>query len=97
MQTLSRVSLSEKETTGWCGLGNVGRQVCHSPGSYHFVGPPYDQTDPGTAGLKISPSHRPHQQPPGDSSTGGSSHLALPGLLHVSTGQRDPPSGQPFL
>lgn len=43
---------------------------------------------PGMAGLEISPSHRLCKQPPGD--------RALPGLLHVSTGQCDPPFGQTF-
>lgn len=35
------------------------------------------QSDPGTAGLEIPPSHRPHQQqPPGHGAQGGSSTLA---------------------
>ena len=33
----------------------------------------------------------------GTGAQGGWSNLALPGLLHVSTGQRDPTSSQSFL
>lgn len=70
MQLLSRVPLNEKETPRWRGLGNVDGQVCHGHGSHNILGPPYSQTNSGMAGLDISPSHKPHQQPLGDRGMG---------------------------
>ena len=68
-------------------------EVCHSPGRYNFLVRVTQQWQvwkvlpaPGCTSSLLESGAR-----------GGLWTLASPGLLCVSTGQRDPPSGQTFL
>lgn len=65
MQLLSRVPLPREGEDGAVWTGESAPALAVTT----FLGLP-GQSDPGMAGLEISPGHRLHQQPPGDEGTG---------------------------